>query len=150
MVTEAFKTVISAHLQSLADKDALFAETLKKDNKSIEECCKYIIGEAFSLGANGFTDPEVFKMARHYYDEDDITLKEVTGAQVIVNHHVELTEAEKAEAKERAINQIIREERNRLTAKKPKPTPPPVQQTAMPTQTAKPVEQTGNKQASLF
>ena len=43
--TEQFKTIIQNHLNELAEKDSLFAKTLKKENKNIDECINYILGE---------------------------------------------------------------------------------------------------------
>ena len=46
----------------------------------------------------------------HYYDEDNIEIGKATNCQVMVNHMVELTEEEKAEARQEAIKQYQREE----------------------------------------
>lgn len=46
----------------------------------------------------------------HYYDEDNIEIGKPTNCQVMVNHMVELTEEEKAEARQEAIKQYQREE----------------------------------------
>ena len=61
-------------------------------------------------GCNGFDDDEIFSMAVHYYDEDNIEIGKPTNCQVMVNHMVELTEEEKAEARQEAIKQYQREE----------------------------------------
>ena len=61
-------------------------------------------------GCNGFDDDEIYSMAVHYYDEDNIEIGKPTNCQVMVNHIVELTEEEKAEAKQEAIKQYQREE----------------------------------------
>ena len=37
-----FNEVIKSYLDKRAKEDPLFAETYKKKNKSIEECCQYI------------------------------------------------------------------------------------------------------------
>ena len=47
---------------------------------------------------------------KHYYDEDDIEVGKAVSCQVAVNHIVELTEEEKAEARQEAIKQYQREE----------------------------------------
>lgn len=70
--TEQFKIVIQNHLNNLASSDQLFAETLKKTNKNIDDCITYIFNQVKASGCNGFADEEVFGMAVHYYDEDDI------------------------------------------------------------------------------
>ena len=46
----------------------------------------------------------------HYYDEDDIEVGKAISCRVAVNHIVELTEEEKAEARQEAIKQYQREE----------------------------------------
>lgn len=101
--TEAFKQTIKAYLDQRAAIDELFAANYAKDGKTLDECCNYIFGQVQKSGCCGFTDDEIFGMAIHYYDEDikKEDCKPVNGS-VVVNHHVELTEAEKAEAREKA------------------------------------------------
>ena len=70
--TDPFKERISDHLQEVAQNDKLFAETLKKPNKSLEGCIKYIYSEVRKTGRCGFNDDEIFTIAIHYYDEDSI------------------------------------------------------------------------------
>ncbi len=53
----------------------------------------------------------------HYYDEDDIEVGKVISCQVAVNHIVELTEEEKAEARLEAIKQYQREELAKLQSR---------------------------------
>lgn len=74
-----FETTIQTYLENRAKTDSLFAETYKKANKSIKECCKYIYSQARKLakGSNsvGIDDATVYGWAVHYYDEDDIKLE---------------------------------------------------------------------------
>ena len=86
--SKTFKEVIKNHLDGLAAKDPLFAETLKKTNKSIGECCNYILSCVQKSGNQGFADEEIFAMAVHYYDEDDIKDIKPLNAKVVVNHSV--------------------------------------------------------------
>lgn len=76
-----FETIIQAYLENRAKTDSLFAETYKKANKSIEECIKYIYSKARKLakGGNavGVDDATVYGWAVHYYDEDNIKVKDV-------------------------------------------------------------------------
>ena len=116
--TEAFKTTIRNYLNQLAEKDPLFAETLKKENKNIEDCCTYILNEVHKTGCNGFEDSEIFKMAVHYYDEDELKPGKKINARVVVNHVVKLTEEEKAEARQKAINETIENEKKKILEKK--------------------------------
>lgn len=68
------KNAIKAYLDKRAQEDTLFAASYAKENKSIDECFDYIIGEVRKKGnAVYMSDDEVFGMAVHYYDEDDYT-----------------------------------------------------------------------------
>lgn len=86
--TDHFKTAIQNHLNGLAAKDELFAETLKKPNKNIDDCLTYILNQVKASGCNGFADDEIFGMAVHYYDEDDIKVGKPISGTVVVNHSV--------------------------------------------------------------
>ena len=77
-----------AHLEGLAAADPLFAETLKKPNKNIGDCTNYILNEVKKSGKQGFVDEEVFAMAVHYYDEDDIKPGKAINGTVVVNHSI--------------------------------------------------------------
>ena len=76
-----FETTIQTYLENRAKTDSLFAETYKKANKSIKECCKYIYSQARKLAAGGkavgIDDATVYGWAVHYYDEDDIKVDKV-------------------------------------------------------------------------
>ena len=130
--TERFQQTIQAYLTQRAENDPLFAPNLKKENKSIEECVRYILGEVRKSGCAGFADEEIFSMAVHYFDEDNIKVEETDNAHVVVNHTVELTEEEKAEARKQAIEQYQRMELAKLQTKNSKPKQK-VQQVQQPT-----------------
>lgn len=76
-----FENTIKNYLDSRAKEDSLFAETYKKENKSIEECCKYIMQQAQKMynkrvnGGIAIDRKTVYGWAVHYYDEDDIKLE---------------------------------------------------------------------------
>ena len=116
--TNAFKETIEQHLHEVASKDALFAETLKKENKNIDDCITYILNRVQKSGCNGFADSEIFNMAIHYYDEDDLKPGKKIAANVVVNHTVEISEEEKVQAKKAALDNLIEEEKAKLTKKK--------------------------------
>ena len=60
-------------------------DSLDKENKSLEECGNYILQEAKKKGNQvAMTDEEVFSLAVHYYDEDDIIVKQTSKADVKV------------------------------------------------------------------
>lgn len=87
--TENFKNDIQEYLEKRASEDALFAVSFAKKGKSINDCITYILNTVRQSGCNGFTDDEVYSMAVHYYDEDNIKIGKPVNCNVIVNHKVE-------------------------------------------------------------
>ncbi len=85
--------------------DPLFAPNLMKPNKNIEDCVTYILNEVKKSGCNGFDDDEIYSMAVHYFDTDNINIGKPLNCHIAVNHVVQLTEEEKAEARRCAIEQ---------------------------------------------
>lgn len=122
--TDAFKRTIETHLQKMAAVDTLFAANLAKPAKNLDDCITYILNQVKASGRNGFTDDEIYGMAAHYYDEDDLKPGEPVNVQrVVVNHVPELTEAEKAEAKRLALEKLADEQRKLMAKPKAKPEP---------------------------
>lgn len=116
-----FKNTIKSYLDERAKTDELFAASYAKENKNLDECCSYILGEAKKRGnAVAMTNDEVFGMAVHYYDEDDIKINKLsTGCRsTIQSSNVELTEEEKKAARESALKRLA-EEQYVLLKKKP-------------------------------
>lgn len=72
--TDQFKAVIKAYLDKRAEQDELFRATYAKPNKSIDECCRYIIGEVYKANKIGYPNADVWNLAIHYYDEDKIEI----------------------------------------------------------------------------
>lgn len=78
MKTKSFNEVIADYLEQRAVEDVLFAPKFSNPKKNIDECCRYILGEARKRGNEVvMDDSEVYGLAVHYYDEDDI---KVSGA----------------------------------------------------------------------
>ena len=92
-----------------------------KPGKSIEECVTYVLNQVQKSGCNGFEDDEIYSMAVHYYDEDEIEVGKAVNCRVAVNHVVELTEEEKAEARKEAIKQYQREELAKIQSRNARP-----------------------------
>ncbi|PPL04921.1 PcfK-like family protein [Parapedobacter indicus] len=116
--TDSFKEIISEHLKGLAAKDPLFAETLKKPKKNIDDCVTYILNAVKTSGRSGFTDQEIFGMAVHYYDEDDIKPgAAVKNYRVVTNRAPKLSKEEIEAAKKDAYNSVVKAEIDRLKQK---------------------------------
>ena len=95
----AFEDTIREYLEKRAENDALFAVKFSNPSKSVEDCVTYIINEVQKSGCNGFADDEIFGMAIHYYEENEIEVGKPINCQMVVNHTVELTEEEKEQAR---------------------------------------------------
>ena len=112
------------YLEQRAEEDTLFAKKYRNPAKNIDECVTHILNYVQKSGCNGFTDGEIFGQAIHYYEENEIEVGKPMNCQVAVNHIVELTAEEKAEARQKAIQKYQDEEvrklqnRNRPAAKK--------------------------------
>ena len=103
--TEHFTRTIAEYLHQRTSTDPLFAPNLMKPNKNIEDCVTYILNEVKKSGCNGFDDDEIYSMAVHFFDEDNIDIGKPLDCHVAVNHVVQPTDEEKAEARRQAIEQ---------------------------------------------
>lgn len=112
--TDNFKTTIKAYLDQRAESDILFSFKYSAPRKNIDDCVTYILNTVQKSGCNGFADDEIFGMAVHYYDEDNIEVGKPMNAHVVVNHVVELTAEEKEEARQKAIQKAQDEAYNKL------------------------------------
>ncbi|MEI3469681.1 MAG: PcfK-like family protein [Bacteroides intestinalis] len=120
-VSVSFKNSIQSYLEQRAEYDELFARSYRNPLKNIEDCITYILNYVQKSGCNGFDDEEIFGQAIHYFDEADIEIRKPIDCKVVVNHHVELTEEEKAEARKEAIKRAESEAYNRMTQRKTTP-----------------------------
>ena len=122
--TEHFKRTIQAYLEQRASEDELFAKNYRNPAKNIDDCVTYILNYVQKSGCNGFTDGEIFGQAVHYYDENEREVGNPIDCHIAVNHVVELTEEEKAEARRNALRRYQEEELRRLQSRnKPKTAP---------------------------
>lgn len=124
--TEHFKKVIEAHLKSVAEADEPFAEKLKNPKKSMDDCVTYVLNQVKASGCNGFADNEIYGMAIHYFDEEDIKPGDKINCDVVVNHKIELTPEEIENAKKAAREDIVSQEIARLRKKPEQKKPEPL------------------------
>lgn len=133
--TDIFKRTIHTYLVKRAANDELFAEKYANPQKNIDDCITYILNAVQKSACNGFADDEIYSMAVHYYDEDNIEIGKPMNANVVVNHVVELTEEEKEQARKDAIQRVQDEAYKKMT---------------QPVKKAKKEKVTINTQPSLF
>ncbi len=120
-VSTHFQKEIQSYLEQRAEYDELFARSYRNPLKNIEDCVTYILNYVQKSGCAGFSDDEIYGQAVHYYDEADIEIGKPIDCKVVVNHTVELTEEEKAEARREAIKRAEEEAYNRMTKRKTAP-----------------------------
>lgn len=74
---------IGMYLLERAKEDLTLANNLTKDSKSLKECAKYITGEVYKKAVNnryfGWDNNELYQLAIHYYQEDDIKINKLPG-----------------------------------------------------------------------
>ncbi|MDR0230576.1 MAG: PcfK-like family protein [Dysgonamonadaceae bacterium] len=124
--TESFKNTIRMYLDKRANEDELFALKYAKANKSINDCIIYILNTVKKSGCNGFADDEIYSMAVHYYDEDNVETGKPVNCHVVVNHVVELTAEEKEQARKEAIQKAHDEAYNKMKQPARKTTKPEI------------------------
>lgn len=94
--------VVKEYLEERAKTDPLFAASYAKENKNLDECWDYIVEEARKRAINQMccmTSEEVFGLAVHYYDEDNIEIPKRRGkAKASVKTGTISTNAEKKTA----------------------------------------------------
>ena len=98
------KQVIQSYLEERAKRDPLFATSYAKPKKKIDECYDYIISQAKKRGGSVvcMSDDEVFGLAVHYYDEDDIKVSKQTNYKVSAGNVKKEASTEQPEIKKPA------------------------------------------------
>lgn len=119
MEAVSMEQAIKIYLDNRAKTDSLFAETYKKANKSIKECCKYIYSQAKKLakGGNavGVDDATVYGWAVHYYDEDNIKVKDVKErVEVVATATVQEPVKEEKPVKQKSARKKTKQELQKI------------------------------------
>ena len=120
--TRAFQETLEQYLSGMAQQDQLFADKFNNPSKTMEGCVNFVLSEVQKSGMNGFTDPEIYSMAVHYFVEEGIKdVPAMKNCQVVVNHQVELTAEEIEEMRQKAKEKVLADEviRLRNAGKKP-------------------------------
>ncbi|KAF5038576.1 PcfK-like protein [anaerobic digester metagenome] len=104
--TDYLKMTIQSYLEQRAQTDELFAPVFAKANKNMDDCITYILNYVQQSGIYGFADDEIYSLALHYYDEDSIEIGKAINCNVVVNHAIILTDEEKAQARQNAIQKV--------------------------------------------
>lgn len=135
------KESIKTYLDARAQEDEQFARSYAKEGKTLNQCIIYIYQEVRKMRTGtdfciAVSEEEVYGLAVHYYDEDNIKFDDramphmkVDGENARMDafekevNDYELTEEEKREARQLAIEREV--ERLQKASRKAKKTPVP-------------------------
>lgn len=126
--SEHFKMTIKAYLDHRASYDELFAHNYSHPEKSLDDCVTYVLNWVQKSGCCGFSDDEIYSQCVHFFDEFDIEIGNPIECNIAINHVVELSEEEKAQARRDAIKKVQDQYYATLSqpkASKPRATPKP-------------------------
>ena len=119
--TDHFKKLIKNYLDNRAKEDELFRAKYETTTRTIDDVVNYIFHAVQQSGCCGFSDMEVYAMAVHAIDEPHLEIGKPMDCNVVVNHHIELTEAEKAEQRAIALKRYQEEEMRKLQQRNSRP-----------------------------
>lgn len=108
--TEMFKKSIKEYLDKKASEDIFFEIAYTDEKKNLDDCVTYIINQVKASGQCGFADEEIYGMAVHYYDEDNIKVGSLQDCTIVSNQKAELTAEEIEQAKKDAMRSITAEQ----------------------------------------
>ena len=131
-ITMSIKEFIEKQLQKRAQEEPQFALKLQNKSKSIDQCIKYIYGEVLNkyvkehrgAQAAAVERDELVSMAVHYYDEDDIKIRPLSGVAVRTAGNVKSTSNSRAKKSNRETVKTdvkVAENTPKREAKQPKP-----------------------------
>lgn len=134
--TDHFKELIKNYLDNRAKEDELFRAKYETTTRTIDDVVNYIFHAVQQSGCCGLSDMEVYSMAVHAIDEPHLEIGKPMNCNVVVNHHIELTEEEKAEQRAIALKRYQEEEMRKLQQrnsrpKAAKPQPQPIQELSL-------------------
>ena len=87
-VSPAFFNAIESFIMQKMDANNLFAKKVCNPQKNLDDCITYILNTVQKSGYKGFADDEIYSMAVHYYEEENIEVGKLVNCQVVVNHQV--------------------------------------------------------------
>ena len=134
--TDHFKELIKNYLDNRAKEDELFRSKYETTTRTIDDVVNYIFHAVQQSGCCGLSDMEVYSMAVHAIDEPHLEIGKPMDCNVVVNHHIELTEEEKAEQRAIALKRYQEEEMRKLQQRNSRPKaakqqPKPIQELSL-------------------
>lgn len=96
-------------MQRRIEQEPEFALKMANPNKSMEGAINFLCNEVKKSGLCVLTDETVEAILVHYWDEEDIKEVDNIGCNIVVSKP-ELSEVDKAELKEQAMEQYLEEQ----------------------------------------
>ncbi len=119
--TEHFKEIIKGYLDQRAKEDELFRAKYETTTRTMDDVITFILNEVQKSGCCGFADDEIYSLAVHCIDEPELEIGKPLQCNVVVDHHIELTEEEKAEQRALALKRYQDEELRKIQARNARP-----------------------------
>ena len=113
---EAFKKHIEAYIQGQIEADPMFADIYKKSERTISDCCNYLLNWVKAGGTQIVAKEEIYGQVIHFYTEN-LEPGAKLNAHVVCATRTELTEEEKEAARHEALKQYQQAELAKLQAK---------------------------------
>lgn len=118
---------IGNYLKKRADKDPSVKNNLQKENKSLKECWDYVLGEvaktmfrSSNFGCAAGDDEDLYALAVHYYDEDEIKIEPLpTNMKVKAKMDEEKKEEQAAESEPKELPKKEKVKRIKKSIKEP-------------------------------
>lgn len=113
---------IKPFYDKLIAEDEIFAnvvrerESRKEKPKSLSECAEYIMSEAYNyakshrngnFGMAGFPDEDMYRLIRHYYDEEFLEVHKITDAKAVVSSVPTPKSPAKVKEKEKPVKNVV-------------------------------------------
>lgn len=83
-VSNGFSGAISSYIENETKNDTALQEAVKNENKSIDDCCNFIINNVKKMGVSALADEEVFAMAKAYYMDEKVQKVAKVSCKVVV------------------------------------------------------------------
>ena len=119
--TAQFKEIIKNYLDNRVKEDELFRAKYETTTRTIDDVVAYILNEVQQSGCSGFSDEVIYSMAVHVVDEPNLEIGKPLQCGVVVNHHIELTEEEKAEQRKATLQRYQDEELRKIQQRNSRP-----------------------------
>lgn len=119
-----FKQAVENYLNNRAATDNDLAAKMKNAKKNIDGCVAYILGEVSRSGRSYYDDDEIFGLAVHYYDEQEVKTRPSRVRKAVTPARA-LTAEQRKQSDDELEKRAAEVKSKPWIAKKPEPKPQP-------------------------